>query len=320
MRGKTSLIAALAALAAVAPSQASAAGGPVSGYGPAPAGAVSADGKFRYQAIWLGRRTLLARVQTGSGELFGLRLVRGRFELPAVTPDAVPTGLSADGGTLALTSPPPARKGRSTGLLVLDAKRLRVTQRLRLSGWFALDAISPDGSRIYLTQYRSGNPLDYAIREYDVARGRLLARPVVDRREPDEDMRGLPLARVYSPDGRWAYTLYDGGSSGAPFVHALDTVRGVAHCIDLDGLRPVAGLGLRLSPGGGTLTITGRHGPLRAIDTATLGLTPVGAPAESAGERGGSSTAAWLLLVAGAALCALVAWLMMRRGGRPASA
>jgi hypothetical protein len=57
----------------------------------------------------------------------------------------------------------------------------------------------------------------------------------VDPREPDEDMRGYPITRASSPDGRWAYTLYDGAGKH-PFVHALDTQGRTAACIDLDGL------------------------------------------------------------------------------------
>ena len=60
------------------------------------------------------------------------------------------------------------------------------------------------------------------MRAYDLVRGRLLHAPVVDPRETDEKMRGNPISRALSPDGRWAYTLYDGGG-GTPFVHALDT-------------------------------------------------------------------------------------------------
>ena len=43
-------------------------------------------------------------------------------------------------------------------------------------------------------------------------------------------MRGLALSRVSSEDGRWAYTLYDGGGD-VPFIHALDTVGDKAVCI-----------------------------------------------------------------------------------------
>lgn len=45
-------------------------------------------------------------------------------------------------------------------------------------------------------------------------------------------MRGFATARTVSPDGRWVYTLY-ANPGGYPFVHALDTVRGVAHCVGL---------------------------------------------------------------------------------------
>ena len=55
-------------------------------------------------------------------------------------------------------------------------------------------------------------------------------------------MEGLPLTRAISPDGRWAYTLYDGaqthrnGVEHEPFIHALDTVGQRAVCIDLPQL------------------------------------------------------------------------------------
>jgi hypothetical protein len=43
-------------------------------------------------------------------------------------------------------------------------------------------------------------------------------------------MQGRATARATSADGRWVYTLYQ-NPGGYPFIHALDTVRGVAHCI-----------------------------------------------------------------------------------------
>ena len=45
-------------------------------------------------------------------------------------------------------------------------------------------------------------------------------------------MRGSPITRATSSDGRWAYTLYD-GAGGTPFLHALDTSKRQARCIDL---------------------------------------------------------------------------------------
>ena len=45
-------------------------------------------------------------------------------------------------------------------------------------------------------------------------------------------MGGEPVARASSTDGRWAYTLY-ARRGDEPFVHALDTVKREAFCIDL---------------------------------------------------------------------------------------
>jgi len=45
-------------------------------------------------------------------------------------------------------------------------------------------------------------------------------------------MQGAAMTRTVSADGRWVYTLY-ANPGGTPFVHALDTVRGVAHCVGI---------------------------------------------------------------------------------------
>jgi hypothetical protein len=64
-------------------------------------------------------------------------------------------------------------------------------------------------------------------------------------------MRGSPITRLVSRDGRWAYTLYDGGGA-TPFVHALDTSNRLARCIDLPMLKGYGKLWqLRFTPSGG---------------------------------------------------------------------
>ena len=89
-------------------------------------------------------------------------------------------------------------------------------------------------------------------------------------------MRGLPVTRATSPDGRWAYTLYDGAGKH-PFVHALDTVGARAVCIDLDALegrRDIDGLRLwRAADDGAALDVLSpRRRPLAHIDTATFAV------------------------------------------------
>jgi hypothetical protein len=88
-------------------------------------------------------------------------------------------------------------------------------------------------------------------------------------------MRGNPLTRATSADGRWAYTLYDGGG-GTPFVHALDTVSGSAHCIDLVTLSAKTDLSkvrLAVAAGGRRLEIRGIPHEALGVDLHTFSVT-----------------------------------------------
>jgi hypothetical protein len=196
-----------------------------------------------------------------------LRL-KGNFAVPAVAYDGSPSGLSADGGTLVLISPRRHFPRASTTFAVIDAKRLRLRRHIRLGGDFSFDAISPDGRLVYLINYLSKRDFTkYAVRAYDMRARRLLRDPVVDPGEPDEDMSGLPLSRVSDEQGRWAYTLY--GSAEHPFVHALDTERRTAVCIDLD----IHG-GEALSMRGERLNVLGGEQVFASIDTSTHRVIP----------------------------------------------
>jgi hypothetical protein len=94
---------------------------------------------------------------------------------------------------------------------------------------------------------------------------------------------------VVSRDGRWDYTLYS-NPRNVPFVHALDTVRGVAHCVGLPSRGDAAGWKLRLQ--GGSLAV----GPWR-IDTGTWRVSP--------SRGGGIAWWTWALLgLAGAGIAA----------------
>ncbi len=102
-----------------------------------------------------------------------------------------------------------------------------------LRGDFSFDAVSPHGKTMFLVNYTSpGDPTRYGVRAYDLRTSTLLRGDIRDPAERDDAMRGSPITRVMSKDGRWAYTLYD-GAGGTPFVHALDTTTLRAHCIDL---------------------------------------------------------------------------------------
>jgi hypothetical protein len=242
---------------------------------------VLGPGGGRYVTLRAGADTLVARIEADGGRVLESTVLPGRFTVPAVAYDGTADGLSVDGEILVLVRPGTFPKPETT-LAVLGAGPLRLRELVTLPGDFGFDAISPDGATLYLIQYLSSrNPTRYAVRAYDVAAGRLLPEPIVDPREPEERMGGFPLARAWSPDHRWAYTLYD-AQEKAPFVHALDTVGRTARCIDLDelaGRGDLSDLRLDVPPGGGTLAVVAGREPVAVVDTRTF---EVGEPDEPA--------------------------------------
>jgi hypothetical protein len=256
---------------------------------------------FRYVAIGEGGLTVVARISPKQ-RVVATRSLPGRFTIPAIANDGTPGGLSADGKTLVLIRPRTSYPRAHTFFMILDPRSFRVHQTVTLPGDFSFDAVSPDGSTLYFIQYTSPtDPTRYAVRGFDAASGRLLREPIIDKTEPDEDMHGSPITRVTSPNGRWAYTLYDGGGS-KPFVHALDTVGRQARCIDLDSLAGNPNLSnMRLRLDDGTLTVTSGSKAVLAVDTATF---RVGKPEATSG--GGDGVSPWIP-VGGVGLAILVA-------------
>jgi hypothetical protein len=271
-------IVATAALAALMSSPPVAAGDglPVMGVDARPLSAPGSD--VAYVTRRAGRRTALEVIDADSEQRLRRVLLPGRLSVPAVAYDATPSGITPDGRKLVLIEPRLAFPRAETRFAVIDTRGLRVRRTVRLSGDFSFDAISPDGRTMYVIRYLSPrNPQRYEVRVYDLRTGRLLPDPIVDPREPDERMNGLPVTRATGPGGRWEYTLYDGGEH--PFVHALDTERGRAFCIDLDlhggGLW---GVRLELTGGGGTLALVMGAKRLASIDTRTFRVSDAPTP------------------------------------------
>lgn len=281
----------VALLAALAPAAASADGGGILG------GAASfTDPPYRYVTLTSRTRhplTLVERIDTRDSTIDRWWYLRGSYYLPAVALDGSPGGISAD-GILPLISLPRRYPPRHSRFALLDtrlflrhphrgsgAPRHAVT-RLNLQGAYGFDAISPDGSRLYLIRnfFRRGEVSRYEVRALDVVSGRLLPGAIVDPKEPDERMQGSPVTRVSSRDGRWAYTLYTGPEE--TFLHALDTVRGRAVCVDLpqlEHLREPFQLRLRLVDGGRRVVVYSRDhrvtgtGSLLTIDTESFAVS-----------------------------------------------
>jgi hypothetical protein len=252
-----------------------------------------------------------------------------------VTLDGGTTGLSADGRTLVLARPTNTFPAASTRLAVLDARSLRLRREVALQGFFTVDAVAPDGGTVALVQY-GADVLDYRVRALDTRTGRLAARDIVDPREPDEQMGGIPLTRAVSRDGRWAYTLYGGGEE--TFIHALDTEGRTAACIDLEMLQPqgdLSGVRLRMRPDGRAVEVRDGRNLVAAVNTRTFDVVDPAAlaaaeaparpassprPAAASTDAGGFPWAVLALVGAAAGLCVLVIarWrLSSTRSARP---
>jgi MYXO-CTERM domain-containing protein len=262
-----------------------AAGGPVP---PVQGGAgVSAPGSsLAYIAVRAGHNTVLQRVRRADGVVERSRLIHGSYGVPGAAYDGSNTGLSFNEHTLVLAEI--RAHSPNTRLLPLDARSLRPRAQIVLPGQMTVDAISPDGRWLYLIRYRSVRNNRYDVVAYDLARRQLLRTPIVDPREPDEKMQGFPLTRTVSPDGRWAYTLY-ADPEGEPFIHALDTERRTAACIDLDDVSTEDASDARLVQADGTLRVEGTAGPLALVDTRKFAVSDPAAAKAAAPRRVASS-------------------------------
>ena len=280
-------------------------------------GVAGPGGKVRYIARGGAGATTVVVARARDGSVLRSAKLRGRFGVPAITFQGEIGGLSPDGSTLVLAD---TRTGngeyplkRHSSFAVLDAKSLRVRERIELPGHFTFDALSPGGSRLYLIQHVSAQELThYVVRAYDLTRGQLLAGRIADKSQAGWVMNGMPLARATSADGRWVYTLYT-NPGGYPFVHALDSVQGVAHCIGIPWKYSQNNLWhLRLSvrDGGRTLSLHWRSGrPYLAVATGTWRISHP----EVARPAAPSSSFPWWIVAAALALLAAAAVAVLGR-------
>jgi hypothetical protein len=264
MRRALVLLTILGAWAAVA---AASGGGPSPGPSFGPPGVVDHARSIRYVTLLARNRTLVEAISTRDGNVLRWTDLRGMLGLPMVAWDGSMGGLTRDGEHLVVTSMPGLTA--TTRFALLHAGTLKVLARARLRGAWAFDALSPDGSTMYLLQYlgRPGSAAQpYAVRAFNWNTGRLYPGAIVDRREPDEKMNGQPATRAGSRNG-WAYTLYTRPGK-QPFVHALDTVHRRAFCIDVS--RRYAPSGTKMRVRGRMLELRNDGATVARIDRKTL--------------------------------------------------
>ena len=256
------------------------------------AGVANTSGTVRYVATQAGGFTTLEAIQTDGGQVINSTSIPGAWGIPLVDYTGTAGGLSADGRTLVLAPSGyggVCRKGVCTALRsattfqVFTPTTLRRRTAVTLRGDFSFDALSPDGRRLYLIQHSSSfNLNEYRVRAFDLRLHKLLPGAIADRAQRGWIMQGVPMARATSSDGRYVYTLY-ANSGGYPFVHALDSVAGTAHCIGVPWTheQTVGDLDvLQLSGNGRTLEIGGATSPAARrmyflLDTRSYRVSPV---------------------------------------------
>ena len=158
-----------ALVAALAPAAAHADGLPVLGIDVGSSGVSSGPEGDRYVTIPAGSRTIVERVAQDGGQVLAWRSLPGTFTIPAVAYDGSAGGLSADGTTLVLIEPRTSFPRATTRLLVLGSDSLRPRRLVKLKGDFSFDAVSPDGSWLYLIHYVApSDPTRYLVQAYDL--------------------------------------------------------------------------------------------------------------------------------------------------------
>jgi YVTN family beta-propeller protein len=247
-----------------------------------------------------------------------------RLELPGTLSFAdehgpAPSGFSPNGRWLVLVGP----SGPSSRFVVVDTGLLKVAADVAVPGAFAYDAISDDGTSLYLieridaraAQTLAGvNPAyAYRVRVYDLPSAKLSETLVVDTKlaaqtngdnaqtRIDGIMNGIYQSSVPSRDGQSNFSFYYNPNRG-PFIHVLHLNSRNAFCIlDLpivpNGYDKRLRWSLALAPSGSTLYASnGTLGLVSAIDTTTLKVrytaTVAGLPPVVAGPaRTGASSA-----------------------------
>jgi hypothetical protein len=303
------LVAALAALAFLASGSVALADGP--GYvSQGGSGTLAANGKTRYVAVPAGNWTAIESIRVAGGSVMGWAMLEGGWGIPAPTVATTGgEGLTHDGRKLVVES---SGRGAPTMFAVLDSRTLRILDRFTLNGSFAFDALSPDGNTLYLIQHvDSSNANRYVVRAYVLSSRTLLPGRIADKSQAGWVMEGSAVTRATSGDGRMVYTMYM--RPGAyPFIHALDSVQGIAHCIGLPwqgDQAPLANARLAVADNGKTLAVRLKGGRTwLTMNTGNWRLTHV--------QRAGRSSSRWPLAGGGVAAALALGLVLVLLGRR----
>jgi hypothetical protein len=193
-------------------------------------GVLSNDGTLRFIATKSAGDTLVKAISTKDGSVMASRTFAGQLGIPTLQYGKVGEGVSRDGKSFVLET---AGLADTSQFLLVSTSDLSTLDSFTLKGTYAFDALSPNGSMMYLIQHKTTQDVEhYIVRGYDLQTHTLLPQRIADKAQESWVMQGWAVTRATSPTGRWVYTLY-ANPGGYPFVHALDTVNSVAHCVGL---------------------------------------------------------------------------------------
>lgn len=266
---KISLVVAVSALALAAPALAAFPGT----YGMQDTnGILAPNGALRYLTSKSAGGTRLVAAKAHGGAVVRSTTIGGEFGIPTMITNDLPLGMFRDGHAFVLQS---VGITPSTSFRIVSTHTLGVLDRITLKGSWAFDALSPNGATMYLIEHTSENDFQhYVVRAYDLRTHELRPGRIADKTQKSWTMQGYPDARVETTSGRWVYTLYT-NPDGVPFVHALDTVAGVAHCVGFafsGDQNRLLSFSLRLDAG--KLLVVDRAGKVyRSIDRQTWAVS-----------------------------------------------
>jgi hypothetical protein len=110
------------------------------------------------------------------------------------------------------------------------ARTLDAKPRIVDLGAFEYDALSPDGSLLYVVSICQVRRRVTTRSDDETSTGTLRPEVVVDKTDVNETMAGWPVAQARRSDGL-VLTLYRGAEH--PFIHALNSIDSWAICLDL---------------------------------------------------------------------------------------
>lgn len=197
-----------------------------------PDGLTSLDHRVLVTATAQGSRTTISVINTLNGATLRSLSINGIYTTSGREfNDAV---LSFDGRWLALRQL--SSSTSTTTIALVDTQAGKLAKTINLNSDFDLDAVSADGSGLYLLQRLNDGSGHYYVKLYNVRENELYQGQIVDKTDlNDPNMTGTALARQAASSGAEVYTLYTDAYHNIAFVHILplDPSFPLAHCINL---------------------------------------------------------------------------------------